>query len=261
MTAIGMRLKGKVSLVTGGGSGIGEATSKRFAEEGALVVVTDINEASAQRVAAEIVTAGGSAVAYQQDVIDEQRWQAIVDRVVTEKGRLDILVNNAGIAAIGSAEEASLADWQRTQAVNGESVFLGTQAAIAVMKAAGGSIINISSIEGIVGDPKAAAYNYSKGGVRVFSKSAALHCAQEGYPIRVNSVHPGFISTPMVSGFIADLPEAESSAFAERVVAGIPLGYMGDPIDIANGCLFLASDESRYMTGAELVIDGGCTAR
>ncbi len=174
-------------------------------------------------------------------------------------GHLDILVNNAGIAITANVENTSLEDWRRTQAVNGESVFLGTRAAVKVMQERGGSIINISSIEGIVGEPDATAYNYSKGGVRIFTKSAALHCARQGYPIRVNSVHPGFILTNMVEAGIAALPEGQAQEMYERLLGEIPMGAMGEPLDIANGCLFLASDESRYMTGSELVIDGGYT--
>ncbi len=255
------RLDNKVALVTGAGSGIGEAISKTFAREGATVIVTDINEDNANRVAAEIAEAGGKAVVRQQDVTDENRWKQVVEEIISEQGQLDVLVNNAGIAIPGTAEDGSLEDWRTTQAVNGESVFLGTQKAIEVMKEKGGSIINISSIEGIIGEPKVAAYNYSKGGVRIFTKSAAVHCSTQGYPIRVNSVHPGFIETPLVAGAAAAMPENEAEALLERIHAAIPMGYMGQPEDIANGCLFLASDESRYMTGSELVIDGGYTAR
>lgn len=255
------RLESKVALVTGGGSGLGEAICKRFAEENAIVIVTDINEAGAQRVAADITAAGGAAIVKQQDVTDPQRWTAVIDEIITEQGRLDVVVNNAGIVVVGTAEDATLDDWRKTQAINGESVFLGTQEAIRVMKEKGGSIINISSIEGIVGEPKAAAYNYSKGGVRIFTKSAAVHCATSGYPIRINSVHPGFFMTPLVQNAAAGMSEEEAQAFLERVTGAIPMGRMGDPIDIANGCLFLASDESTYMTGSELVIDGGYTAR
>lgn len=253
------RLEKKIALVTGAGSGIGEAIAKRFAEEGALVYASDIDHASASRVAAEITAGGGRAEARSQDVTDEAVWTAVIDEIVADQGALDVLVNNAGIAIPATAEDATLEDWRTTQAVNGESVFMGTRGAIKVMQERGGCIINISSIEGIVGEPKAAAYNYSKGGVRIFTKSAALACAQKGYPIRINSVHPGFIFTPLVEGALAALPADEAEEFAARVTAGIPMGGMGEPLDIANGCLFLASDESKYMTGSELVIDGGYT--
>ena len=253
------RLQDKVALVTGAGSGIGAATARRFAEEGALVVLTDIDAAAAATVAAGITAAGGRAEAHHQDVTDESAWAATVAEIVQRHGRLDVLVNNAGIVITGNAESSTLEDWRRTQAVNGESVFLGTRAAIAVMKQHGGSIINISSIEGIVGEQNATAYNYSKGGVRIFTKSAALHCAAQGYGIRVNSVHPGYILTPMVEKGIASIPAAQVEEMYARLLREIPLGAPGEPLDIANGCLFLASDESKYMTGSELVIDGGYT--
>jgi len=253
------RLENKIALITGAGSGIGEAIAKRFAEEGALVYATDLNGESASRVAAEIVAGGGRAEARTQDVTDEAAWGTVISEITSSHGALDVLVNNAGIVIPATVEDTTLQDWRTTQAVNGESVFMGTRGAIAAMQERGGSIINISSIEGMVGEPKAAAYNYSKGGVRIFTKSAALACAQKGYPIRINSIHPGFILTALVEGAVAAMPEEEAEEFMSRVSSGIPMGGMGEPLDIANGCLFLASDESKYMTGSELVIDGGFT--
>ena len=253
------RLDGKIALITGGGGGLGAATAHRFAEEGATVFVSDVDGDAARGVAASIVGLGGSAHARTQDVTDEKLWDSVVDGIVAECGGLHVLVNNAGVAITGNVEEASLADWRTTQAINGEGVFMGTRAAIRVMNNCGGSIINISSIEGIIGEANVPAYNYSKGGVRIFTKSAALHCAAEGYPIRVNSIHPGYISTAMVKDGIAAMAADVQAEIAERLQREIPLGSMGEPLDIANGCLFLASDESRYMTGAELVIDGGYT--
>ncbi len=252
-----MRLQDKVTLVTGAGSGIGEAIAKRFAQEGALVLATDINAENAERVAVEIVKAGGRAEFRVQDVTDEALWSSLVDDIVSSHDQLDVLVNNAGIAIAGNAESGTLADWRTIQAVNGESVFMGTRAAIAAMTKRGGSIINISSIAGLVGDPTVAPYSFSKGGVRLFTKSAALHCAAAGYPIRINSVHPGFILTPMLEGALASMSQEQ----AEAAARAIPMGTMGEPLDIANGCLFLACDESRYMTGSELVIDGGYTCQ
>ena len=254
-----MRLQHKVALVMGAGNGIGEATAHRFAEEGAVVIVTDIDAEAAKRVADDIETAGGRAEAHTQDVSDEATWQGLVADIVNNHGRLDVLVNNAGIAAPANIEDETLEGWRRTQAVNMEGVFLGCKAVIPAMKALGGSIINISSIEGIVGDPNTPAYNASKGGVRIFSKSVALHCAAQGYPIRVNSLHPGYILTPMVEKGLEMLPKEVSEAMLARVLGEIPLGAMGEPGDVANGCLFLASDESKYMTGSELIIDGGYT--
>ncbi len=253
-----MRLDGRVALVTGGGSGIGEAICIRLAEEGATVVVADINQESAVRVATAI---GDRAMAVHQDVTCEDRWAEVVAEVVEKFGSLDVLVNNAGIAIVGTVESTSLADWQTTQRVNLDAVFLGTRAAISVMKSGGGSIINMSSVEGMIGEPLVAAYNASKGGVRIFTKSAALHCAAEGYPIRVNSVHPGFIGTAMVADAVGSMSAADGAAFEARIIDSIPMGRMGEPRDIANGVLFLASDESSYMTGSELVIDGGYIAR
>lgn len=252
------RLKGKVALVTGAGGGIGAATAKRLAEEGAFVFATDINWESLEQVAADIVSNGGCAEAKPQDVTDEASWSAVVREIAEARGGLHVLVNNAGIGIPETVEDTSLDTWRFTQAVNGESVFLGTRAAIGVMKVCGGSIINISSIEGIVGEPNAAAYNYSKGGVRIFTKSAALYCAKKGYPIRVNSVHPGYIRTAIVEKALSAMSAVEAHEWMDRVGREIPLGgQMGEPLDIANGCLFLASDESKYMTGSELVIDGG----
>jgi NAD(P)-dependent dehydrogenase (short-subunit alcohol dehydrogenase family) len=226
------------------------------------VVVTDINGDSAQRVATEIAAAGGLAEAHTQDVTDEPAWDKLMADIVATHNTLDVLVNNAGVAINGNVEEATLDDWRKTQAVNGEGVFMGTRAAVGVMRENGGSIINISSIEGIVGEAHVAAYNYSKGGVRIFTKSAALHCAAQGYPVRVNSVHPGFILTAMVEEGIGSMPEEHQLEMQERLVREIPLGgAMGEPLDIANGCLFLACDESKYMTGSELIIDGGYTCR
>ena len=254
-----MRLQDKVALITGGGAGIGEATAKRFAEEGATVIVTDMNGDNALRVASEINASGGKAEGRLQDVTHEAAWDRLVDDIVAQYGQLNVLVNNAGIALPANVEDATLDDWRKTQAVNVEGVFMGCRAAIRAMKESHGSIINISSIEGIVGEANAAAYNASKGGVRIFTKSVALHCAEQNYPIRVNSIHPGFILTAMVEEGIAGLPEAVREETQERLMREIPLGTMGEPLDIANGCLFLASDESKYMTGSELIIDGGYT--
>ncbi|NDH52063.1 MAG: glucose 1-dehydrogenase [Betaproteobacteria bacterium] len=256
-----MRLANKVALITGAGSGLGEATAHRLAEEGAHVVASDIDAAAVARVVAAIVAKGGSAEAQQQDVTDEARWQALIADMLARLGQIDILVNNAGIVMTGSAEDTSVDDWRRTQQVNLDAVFVGTREAIRAMKHRGGSIINISSIDGIIGEPMAAAYSASKGGVRIFTKSAALHCANKGYRIRVNSLHPGVIRTPMVENAFAALPPADRQALIARLEAQVPLGAWGEPVDIANGVLFLASDESRYMTGAELVIDGGYTAK
>ncbi|EWS53120.1 MULTISPECIES: glucose 1-dehydrogenase [unclassified Methylibium] len=255
------RVDNKVALVTGGAKGIGRASALMLAREGARVVLTDVEEAQGTAVAKEIERAGGKALFLVQDVTDESQWVDVVDRARAHFGGLNIVVNNAGIGTAGSAEDETLEAWRRLMAVNLDGVFLGTKHAIRAMKdeAGAGSIINISSIEGIVADPKLAAYNASKGGVRIFSKSAALHCAQAGYRIRVNTIHPGYIWTPMVEGYLTSLGDVEGG---RQVISKMhPIGRMGEPDDIAYGVLYLGSDESSFMTGSELVIDGGYTAQ
>ncbi len=255
------RVDNKVALVTGGAKGIGRASALMLAREGARVVLTDVEEAQGTAVAKEIERAGGKALFLVQDVTDESQWVDVVDRARAHFGGLNIVVNNAGIGTAGSAEDETLEAWRRLMAVNLDGVFLGTKHAIRAMKdeAGAGSIINISSIEGIVADPKLAAYNASKGGVRIFSKSAALHCAQAGYRIRVNTIHPGYIWTPMVEGYLTSLGDVEGG---RQVISKMhPIGRMGEPDDIAYGVLYLASDESAFVTGSELVIDGGYTAQ
>ncbi len=255
------RVADKVVLVTGGASGIGLACAELCAREGATVVITDVNVVEGETQARRMVADGLAAEFIPQDASSEADWRRVVDDVMQRHGRLDVLVNNAGIGIMATIEQETLAGWRRTQAVNMEGVFLGTREAIRVMKGRGGSIINISSIEGIIGDPLTAAYNASKGGVRIFTKSAALHCAQQGYAIRVNSVHPGFIGTALVANAIGALPPDEAAALQQDLMTRIPLRRLGEPKEIAAGVLFLASDESSYMTGSELVIDGGYTAR
>jgi NAD(P)-dependent dehydrogenase (short-subunit alcohol dehydrogenase family) len=254
------RVKGKVALVTGGASGIGKASAGLLAAEGATVVLADIDETRGEAAAAAIRATGGSAGFHAMDVAREEAWRRLIDDIVGRHGRLDVLVNNAGIAELGNVEETSLDDWRRTTSINLDGVFLGVREGIRAMKAnGGGSIVNLSSIEGIIGDPNLSAYNASKGGVRLLTKCAALHCAQAGYGIRVNSVHPGYILTPMVEAVMEKLGDVASAR--EYLESLHPLGRLGEPIDIAYGILYLASDESKFMTGSELVIDGGYTAR
>ncbi|MEQ1818798.1 MAG: glucose 1-dehydrogenase [Terricaulis sp.] len=254
------RVAGKVALVTGGGLGLGRACAELLAREGAKVMVTDLKEEEGRAVADGIVEAGGEAMFTRHDVSSEADWDAAIAATVRRFGGLSILVNNAGVALGGSVEATTLAQWRALMAVNLDGVFMGTQRAVAVMKEkGGGSIINLSSIEGLIGDANLAAYNASKGGVRIFTKSAALHCAKSGYKIRVNSVHPGYIWTPMVENYLAAQPDPEA---AKAFVASLhPVGHLGEPNDIAYGVLYLASDESKFVTGAELVIDGGYTAQ
>lgn len=251
------RVQGKVALVTGGALGLGRAAALLLAREGARVVVTDVNAEAGGAVAEEIVSGGGEAMFLRQDVSKEADWQAVLGSVASRFGPLDVLVNNAGVALSASIEDTTLEQWRWLMGINLEGVFLGTRYAIAAMKGRGGSIINLSSIEGLIGDPKLAAYNASKGGVRLLTKSAALHAAQ--YKIRVNSIHPGYIETPMVEAFVNAQPDP--AAARAGVAALHPLGHLGEPDDIAYGVLYLASDESKFVTGAELVIDGGYTAQ
>lgn len=253
------RVQGKVAMVTGGAGGLGAAQCRLLAREGARVAVADIDPEAAEAVAAGIREAGGEAMTVTLDVTDEGGWDQAVAAVTGEMGRLDVLVNNAGIAILGSAEDMSLDDWRKTMAVNLDGVFLGTRAAIRAMKGHGGSIVNISSIKGMIADPMTVAYDASKAGVRNLTKSAALHCAQEGYGIRVNSVHPTYVMTDLVRNAAASLDDPD--AFLEEVLAKHPMGELCEPEDVAYAVLYLASEESRRVTGTEMVVDGGYLAQ
>ena len=249
-----MRLEGKVALISGGSRGMGAYEAELFIQEGAKVVVGDVREDEGRALAEKISEGGGDAVFVRLDVTSETDWAAAVQEAVTRYGKLDVLVNNAGVSARGSIEETSVEDWDRVMDINAKGVFLGTRTAIPEMrKAGGGSIINISSIYGLVGSATSAAYHASKGAVRIFNKSTAIQHASEN--IRANSVHPGFVDSPMTRAHHDD-PNIH-----EERVAKMPLGRMGQPEDIAAGILYLASDESAFVTGAELVIDGGMTAQ
>jgi 3(or 17)beta-hydroxysteroid dehydrogenase len=249
------RVQDKVALITGGASGIGLATAALFAAEGARVVIGDLDRAAGERAAAAL---GGSGAFEALDVTDEAQWIAATDATVREHGRLDILVNNAGVALSQDFETTTLDDWRRLMAVNLDGVFLGCKHAVRVMKASGGAIVNLSSVAGLIGDPRLAAYCASKGGVRLLTKSVALHCARRGYGIRCNSVHPSFVETPMLDGMLA---RARDPAKARAgYAAAAPLGRIAQPNDVAQMILFLASDESAFATGAEFVVDGGLTA-
>ncbi len=250
------RLEGKIAIITGGASGIGRASAKRFVEEGARVVVTDRNDVDGPKVAEAL---GEPHLFRLLDVTDEKAWASVVDETVNLFGRLDVLVNGAGTGVLSDIEHTTLEQWRFVNAVNSEGVFLGCRAAIGAMKAHGGSIINVSSVAGLVGDPNMAAYCASKGAVRMLTKSVALHAARRGYAIRCNSVHPSFIDTAMVGAMI-DMAQDRDKA-RKMLENAAPLGRMGQPEEVAHLLVYLASDESKFVTGAELVIDGGLTAR
>jgi 3(or 17)beta-hydroxysteroid dehydrogenase len=249
------RLDKKVALVTGAASGIGLATVRMFVREGAKVLATDRD---VERGQASATAAGAEFRAL--DVTREDEWTAAVDDAVARFGRLDILVNNAGVGALKDVESTTVAEWRFVHGVNAEGTFLGCREAIRVMKANGsGSIINVSSVAGLIGASNLAAYCSSKGAVRLLTKSVAMHCAEKRYGIRCNSVHPSFIATPMVDAMIhASRDEARARVQLEKTA---PLGHLGEPDDVAAMILYLASDESKFVTGAEMVVDGGTTAR
>ncbi|MFK8021985.1 MAG: glucose 1-dehydrogenase [Pseudomonadales bacterium] len=251
------RLAGKVVLVTGAASvpGIGHSIAIRFAAEGAKLVVTDINAEGAEACAAEIIAAGGEAVAMQHDVANEQHWKNVIELTTGRFEQLDVMVNNAGIAELHFMADTTLENWQRHIDINLTGVFLGSKySALAMRASGGGSIINMSSVAGMVGTPTCVAYGASKGGVRLMSKSIAVEEAQ--YHIRCNTIHPGFIWTNMQASDSGKSSAADLVLPRERV----PLGRPGTPEEVANMALFLASDESSYVTGTEFVIDAGLTA-
>lgn len=249
------RLDGKVVWITGAASGLGRASALACAAEGATILATDLDAPAA--VVTEIEGLGGQATALIQDVTDEARWDAIADEAETRFGGFQVLVNNAGVGASRLLADTDLAFWRKIQSVNLDAVFLGTRTGFRRM-APGGSIINISSVLGIVGNTGTSAYSASKGGVRLFSKSAAVEAAQTGLGIRVNSVHPGYIETPMVMDNVAN--QAEPEKVVAMIRARHPVGHLGEPEDIANAVVYLASDDAKFVTGTEIIVDGGYTA-
>jgi NAD(P)-dependent dehydrogenase (short-subunit alcohol dehydrogenase family) len=253
------RLKGKVALITGGAVGIGRATALLMAREGAAVAVTDVDDEAGREVAHEITTHDGRARYWHLDVSSEDQVKRVCAEVEKEFGPVTVLVNNAGISGANKpTHELSLEEWEHVQAINVKGVFLCTKHVIPQMKRAGhGSIINLSSIYGLVGAPDVPPYHASKGAVRLMTKTDALLYAEDR--IRVNSVHPGFIWTPMVEQHLQGAPDPVAAR--EATAAAHPLGHMGEPDDIGWACVYLAGDEAKFVTGSELVVDGGYTCR
>ena len=252
------RVSGKVAIVTGGASGIGRAVCTSLAAEGATVIVADIDAWGGNRTAE---STGDNAVFKQLDVSSEEQWQAIMGEVIREHGQLNVLVNSAGVGISGIFEETALEDWNRLMSINLTGLFLGCKHSVIAMKKChdvNGSIINISSIAGVVGGGDIAAYSASKGGVTTLTKSIALSCAERGLNIRCNSIHPTYVDSEMLDPIAELFPnrDAMRAAMSENV----PIGRLASPRDIANAVLFLASDESSMMTGTSMMVDGGTTA-
>ena len=254
------RVAGKTALVSGAATGIGQSIAARLAAEGAQVAVADIDETRGAEVVKAIREADGDALFVSLDVTEETAWRAAIDVVESEFGGLDILVNNAGIAIVESVDKMSFEDWRAVMAVNIDGVFLGTKHAVPAMRrAGGGSIVNISSILGLTGLEKLSAYCASKGAVRLFTKAVALECGRDGSGIRVNSIHPGYIHTAMMEDTCRRDYGDVAKGLAELGKLH-PIGRVGEPEEIAAGVLYLASDESKFITGSERAIDGGYTA-
>ncbi|MEP2234833.1 MAG: SDR family oxidoreductase [Alteripontixanthobacter sp.] len=256
------RVAGKMALVTGAAQGLGAAHSRRLADEGAKILCTDINADGAAETAQSINDALGAGTAFSvgHDVTDPADWEAAMDAAREHLGGLNVLVNNAGIGVAGNIETCDFAEWQRCFSINVDSIFHGCQKALPLMRDhAPGSIVNISSIAGLIASDTMPAYNASKAAVWMLSKSIALHCAKKNMQIRCNSVHPTFVDTPILDG-TAKHAGLDKQVLLDKLARQIPLKFVGEPDDIANAVLYLASDESRFMTGAELKLDGGISA-
>jgi NAD(P)-dependent dehydrogenase (short-subunit alcohol dehydrogenase family) len=258
------RVEGKIALVTGGAQGLGEAAARMLAREGARVAISDVNLKGAEKVAASLnEKRTGSALALAHDVTKESDWLSVLGQIEKAFGGLHVLVNNAGIGLTKDLEQITLEEWRNVHAIDLDGVFLGCKNAIALIAKTtkadglGGSIVNISSISGIIAGHNMAAYNSAKAGVRHLSKSVALYCAKKGLDIRSNSVHPVFIATPILDGLVARYGKEEAYA---KLARQVPMGKIGEPDDIAYAVLYLASDESKFVTGAELKVDGGISA-
>lgn len=253
------RLKNKVALVTGAAAGIGLATTRLFIEEGAFVIMTDINRAAGETAVRDF---GDRACFIPHDVASEDDWKKVIEEAKEAAGEIDILVNNAGILAVGdhqTIEDTDLNHWRAIQKVNVEGVFLGCQAAVRAMKERGGAIVNVSSIAALIGTPTLVAYGASKAAVRQLTKTVAIHCANKGYRIRCNSVHPDPVRTGMGDELMGMYGGNVAKGWTS-IGSLVPLKIPSEPVDIANAILFLASDEARHITGTKLVIDGGTTA-
>ena len=239
------RLRDKVILITGAAGAVGSAVAEAVVQAGGLAVASDL--------------AGAAGIDHALDVTSEDDWRRVVDDIDRAAGRLDGLVNAAGIVAMGSVEDTDFTTWRRVMAVNLDGTFLGCKHALALLRRNGGAIVNISSVSGLVGGHNLAAYNASKGGVRLLSKSVALHGARLTPQVRCNSIHPAFLEGPMADALIAQTRNPERAR--ERMTAEVPLGRFGRPAEVADMCVYLLSDESAFVTGAEFVIDGGLTAK
>ncbi len=265
------RVDGKVAIVTGGARGLGAASARRLAEGGAKVVLTDMREELGEATAEAIRQAGGDALFIRHDAASEEQWIDVVARTKAHFGGVDVLLNNAGIGTGGRIDKMELKAWQHMMAINMEGVFLGMKHCIPPLREraslweGGGSIINISSIMGFIGAPGSTAYCASKGGVRLATKAAALECGQLGFNIRVNSIHPGYMETEGLQSALRAIARGSGDdakeAARQDMIKATPIGRLGKPRDIANGVLFLASDDSSFITGTELVIDGGALAQ
>jgi len=248
------RLEGKVAVVTGGASGIGLAAVRRFVEHGATAIIADIDITGATKIASE----SERIVAMPLDVVDDAQWAKLFADVVAAFGKVDALINSCGVFSMKDIEAISLEEWSRTMSVNVDGVFLGCRHAVGAMKAHGGSIVNLSSVSGLIGGRNTVAYNASKGAVRLLTKSVALHCAHRQYGIRCNSVHPTFVETPMFDAALATSRDPERMRAA--LLSVVPLGRPAQAVEVADMLVYLISDESQFVTGAEFVIDGGMTA-
>ncbi len=251
------RVAGKVALITGAASGLGRAIALLLAEEGAAVAVTDVSDDAGQALVDEISSNGGRAIYHNLDVSSEASWRAALDATEAHFGKLNILVNNAGIAPPGDAS-MDFELWRKTQSINLDGVFLGCKYGIETMSRCGekGSIINVSSVMAMVGQATTVAYSASKGGVRSLTKAVAMDCAARSLPIRVNSVHPGTCVTPLVQAYY----DSQAPEVLQAQIDRHPIGHLGDPMDVAYAVLYLASDESKFVLGSELVVDGGMLA-